>query len=136
MKFREIKLIERAGLTKMSATNSLRSTTEPGLLDSSHTTRKSVIHLRPCTSRKKGSTIFLNPALVNSSLNSNNWNLAAVEIAFSIVMNNRLTLIRSNALGFDCAVLSPYKTVPCPGNEHTGFILARYRMSLLAFCGL
>ena len=80
--------------------------------------------------------MFLNPALVNSSLNSNNWNLEAVEIAFSITINNLRTLMRSNALGFDCAVLSPYKIVPWPGNEQIGFILARYKMSLLAFCGL
>ncbi len=103
--------------------NSLRSITEPGLLVSSHTAKKSVIPLRPWTSLKKGSIMFLNPARVNSSLNSNSWNLAAVAIAFSRVINNLRTLILSNALGFDCAVLSPYRTVHWPGKVQTGLIL-------------
>ena len=56
--------------------------------------------------------MFLKFALVNSSLNSKSWNLEAVDIAFSKVMNNLLTLILSNALGEDKAVLSPNKIVP------------------------
>ena len=67
-----MKLIERAGLTKMSALNSFLSITSPVLFESSQTTEKSVSPLRPCTSLKKGSTRFLKFALVNSSLNSNN----------------------------------------------------------------
>src|SRR5210317_2323423 len=131
-----IKLILLAGLMKISATNSFLSITSPVLLVSSHTTKKSVIPLRPCTSLRKGSTMFLKFALVNSSLNSNNWNLEAVEIAFSKVMNNLLTFILSNALGFDNPVLSPNNTVPCPGNVATGFTLALYNSSLCALVGL
>ena len=111
-----IKLILLAGLIKISAINSFLSITSPVLLVSSHTTKKSVIPLLPCTSLKKGSTMFLKFALVNSSLNSNNWNLEAVAIAFSKVMNNLLTLILSKALGAVNPVLSPKRTVPCPGN--------------------
>ena len=61
---------------------------------------------------------------MNSSLNSNSWNLAAVAIAFSRIMNNLLTLILSNALGFARAVLSPNNTVPLPGKATTGLIRA------------
>src|SRR5210317_295117 len=131
-----IKLILLAGFTKISAINSFLSTTSPVLFVSSHTTKKSVIPLRPCTSLRKGSTMFLKFALVNSSLNSNNWNLEAVEIAFSKVMNSLLTLILSNAEGADNPVLSPNNTVPCPGNVATGFTLALYNSSLCVLVGL
>ena len=60
MKLSEMKLIERLGLIKISATNSLRSITSPVLFESSHLTLKSTTPLRPCTSRKNGSTKFLN----------------------------------------------------------------------------
>ena len=66
-------------------------------------------------SLKNGSTKLRNCACVNSSLNSNSWNLAAVAIAFSRRINNLRTLIRSNALGFARAVLSPNRTVPLEG---------------------
>ena len=56
----------------------------------------------------------LNWALVNESLNSNNEYLAAVAIDFSSTMNRRRTLIRSNALGTVCIVLSPQRTTPAP----------------------
>ena len=46
IKFNWMKLMLRVGLTKMSATNSLRSMTSPVLLVSSHTTLKSVIPRR------------------------------------------------------------------------------------------
>ena len=107
-----MKLMLLAGLTKISAINSFLSITSPVLLVSSHTTKKSVIPLRPCTSLRKGSTMFLKFARVNSSLNSNNWNLEAVAIAFSKVINNLLTLILSKALGEVNPVLSPNNTVP------------------------
>ena len=94
-----MKLMLLAGLMKISGANSFLSITSPVLLVSSQTTKKSVIPRLPCTSLKKGSTMFLKFALVNSSLNSNNWNLEAVDIAFSKVMNNLLTLILSNAEG-------------------------------------
>ena len=98
-----------AGFTKISAMNSFLSITSPVLLVSSQTTKKSVIPLLPCTSLKKGSTMFLKFALVNSSLNSKSWNLEAVAIAFSKVINSLLTLILSNAEGADNPVLSPNK---------------------------
>ena len=63
-------------------------------------------------SLRNGSTKFLNCALVNSSLNSKSWNLAAVAIAFSSNKNNLLTLILSKALGLVKAVLSPNSTTP------------------------
>ena len=69
---------------------------------------------------------FLNWALVNSSLNSNSENLAAVEIAFSKTKNNLLTLILSKALGFASAVLSPNNTTPWPGKSTIGLTLAPY----------
>src|SRR6056300_132599 len=128
--------MDLAGLTKISALNSFLSMTSPVLLVSSHTTKKSVIPLLPLTSLRKGSTMFLNCALVNSSLNSNNWNLEAVEIAFSKVIKSLLTFILSNALGADKPVLSPNNTVPCPGNVATGFTLALYKTSLCVFVGL
>ena len=68
--------------------------------------------------------MFLKFALLNSSLNSNNWNLEAVAIAFSKVMKSLLTLILSNADGADQPVLSPNNNVPCPGKVTTGFTLA------------
>ena len=52
------------------------------------------------------------------------------------MINNLLTLIRSNALGFDNAVLSPKRTVPSPGNETIGLTLAGYSSSLCVFDGL
>ena len=67
--------------------------------------------------------MFLKFALVNSSLNSKSWNLEAVATAFSKVMNNRLTLILSKALGDAKPVLSPNKIVPCPEKVATGFTL-------------
>jgi len=94
------------------------------LLVVSQTTKKSVTPLRPLTSLKNGSTRFLNCALVNSSLNSNSCAFAAVDIAFSIVLNNLRTLIRSNADGFESNVLSPKRSVPSPGNETIGLTLA------------
>src|SRR5210317_2293804 len=125
-----------AGLMKISAINSFLSITSPVLLVSSHTTKKSVIPLLPCTSLKNGSTMFLKFALVNSSLNSNSWNLEAVEIAFSNTINNLLTLILSNADGALNPVLSPNRTVPCPGKVTTGLILFLYNSSLCVFDGL
>ena len=104
----------------MSALNSFASITCAVLFVSSQTTRKSKIPLRPCTSRKKGSTRATNCALVNASLNSNNWNLAAVAIAFSRTINNLRTLILLNALGESSIVLSPNNTIPEPGVEITG----------------
>ena len=98
----------------MSPTKLLVSTTLPGLFEPSHTTLKSVIPRRPCTSLKKGSTILTNCDRVNSSLNSNNIDLAALEIAFSKTINNLRTLIWSNADGAVCIVLSPNKTTPEP----------------------
>ena len=106
------------------------------LLVSSQTTKKSVIPLLPWTSLRKGSTIFLKFALVNSSLNSNSWNLEAVAIAFSNTMNNLLTFILSNAEGAANPVLSPKRTVPWPGKVATGLILALYSSSLCALVGL
>ncbi len=122
-----------AGLMKISAINSFLSITSPVLLVSSHTTKKSVIPRLPCTSLRKGSTMFLKFALVNSSLNSNNWNLEAVDIAFSNTINSLLTLILSNAEGEVNPVLSPNKTVPCPGKVATGFTLALYKSSLCVY---
>ena len=51
--------------------------------------------------------------------------MAAVAIAFSRTKNSRLTLILSNALGFDKAVLSPKSVTPWPGKLTTGFTRAR-----------
>ena len=125
-----------AGLMKISAMNSFLSITCPVLLVSSHTTKKSVIPRLPCTSLMKGSTMFLKLALVNSSLNSKSWNLEAVAIAFSKVMNNLLTLILSKALGLARPVLSPNNTVPWPGKVATGLILFGYNSSICVFVGL
>ena len=108
----------------MSATNSFLSITLPVLFEASHLTKKSVIPLRPWTSLRKGSIKLLNCALVNSSLNSKSWNLAAVAIAFSNTKNNLLTLILSKALGLVWAVLSPNKVTPWPGKLTTGLTLA------------
>ena len=69
-------------------------------------------------------------------MNSKSWKLAAVAIAFSSKINNLLTLILSNALGFESAVLSPKRTVPWPGKVTTGLTLAGYRISLCALFGL
>ena len=57
--------------------------TESVLFVSSQTTEKSTKPLLFLTSLKKGSTVDLNCALVNASLNSKSCALAAVEIAFS-----------------------------------------------------
>lgn len=130
------KLIDLFGLTKMSALNSFLSMTAAVLFEVSHTTKKSVTPRLPCTSLKNGSIIFLNCALVNSSLNSNSWNLEAVEIAFSKTINNLLTFILSNADGVDNPVLSPNNTVPWPGKVTTGLILALYNSSLCVLAGL
>ena len=76
-------------------------------------------------------------ALVNESLNSNSWNLAAVEIAFSNTMNNLRTLILEKALeSLAASVLSPNNTVPCPENVTTGLTLALQSKSLSAYVGL
>ena len=136
MKFRVMKLIDLFGLIKMSATNSFLSMTSPVLLVASATTLKSVYLVYLEYLVKKGSTKFLNCALVNSSLNSKSWNLDAVAIAFSSSKNSRLTFIRSNALGFVNAVLSPKSVTPCPEKFTTGFTLARYNLSLSALLGL
>ena len=115
-----MKLMERAGLMKILAINSFRSITAAVLFDSSQTTLKSVIPLRPFTSLKTGSTILTNSALVNSSLNSKSTFSAALEIALSSTKKSRRTLIRSNAEGLPRPVLSPKRTSPCPGILATG----------------
>ena len=51
-------------------------------------------------------------------------------------MNSLLTLILSKALGDDNAVLSPNRTVPCPGKVQTGFIRFMYNSSLCDLDGL
>ena len=102
----------------------------------SHITWKSVTPRLPLTSLKNGSTILRKFALVNSSLNSNNCALAAVEIAFSSAMNNLRTLILSNADGLLSRVLSPNNIIPCPGKETNGFTLPLYNVSLSALLGL
>ena len=94
-----------------------------------------MIPLLPCTSLKKGSTMFLKFALVNSSLNSKSWNLEAVAIAFSKVMNNLRTLILSKAEGLASFVLSPNKITPAPGMLAIGFTPALYKVSLCGFVG-
>ena len=104
----------------MSAQNSFLSILSAVLLDSSHTTLKSMIPLLDLTSFKYGVTRDTNCDLVNESLNSNNENFAAVAIAFSKTMNSLRTLILSNALGFDRAVQSPKRIVPSPGVVITG----------------
>ena len=76
-----------------------------------------------------------NDALVNSSLNSNNIDLAALEIDFSRTINNLRTLIRSKALGFLSNVLSPNNNVPWPGIATTGLTLALYSLSRSALVG-
>ena len=120
----------------ISATNWLLSITLPVLFVSSQITKKSVIPRRPLTSRKNGSTILRKFARVNSSLNSNNMLLDAVEIAFSKTINSRRTLIRSNAEARFCEVLSPNNIVPCPGNETNGLTLALYSVSRSVLLGL
>ena len=80
--------------------------------------------------------MFLNCALVNSSLNSNKEALEAFETAFSRVMNNLRTLILSNAEDLNCRVLSPYKSVPCPGKATIGLTPTLYRSSLSTCLGL
>ena len=122
-KLRVMKLILLLGLTKIDAWNWLASTTACGLFVSSQITWKSTIPRLPCTALKKGSTVALKFALVNASLNSKSWNLAAVYIAFSNMMNNLRTLILSNALGLLRRVLSPNRTVPSPGNVTIGLTL-------------
>jgi hypothetical protein len=59
-KFNLMKLMLRAGATKMSATNWLESIMLGGLLLSSQTTAYELMPLRPCTSRRNGSTNCLN----------------------------------------------------------------------------
>ena len=107
-----MKLIERAGFTKMSALKVFESITSGVLLVSSQMTTKSEIPLLALTSRRYGSTIFKKLVLVRSSLNSNNCDLAALSIVPSIVKNKRRTLILSNADDSFCAVLSPNSTIP------------------------
>ena len=51
-------------------------------------------------------------------------------------MNNLLTLILSKALGDDNAVLSPNRTVPCPGKVQTGLTRFIYSSSLCDLDGL
>ena len=136
MKFSVMKLIDLAGLINISATNLFPSITAPVLLVVSHITWKSVTPRLPLTSLKNGSTILRKFALVNSSLNSNNCALAAVEIAFSSAMNNLRTLILSNAEGLLSRVLSPNNIIPCPGKETNGFTLPLYNVSLSALLGL
>ena len=110
--------------------------TESVLFVSSHNTVKSVRPRLFLTSLKKGSTLFLNCALVNASLNSKSCDLVfAVAIAFSKTMNNLLTLILSNAEGVLSAVLSPKRTVPLLGNVTIGLILALYKSSLMIAMG-
>ena len=106
-KFNVMKLIERAGLMKIVATNSFLSITEAVLFVSSQTTLKSVRPRRPFTSLSRGSTLFTNSARVNSSLSSKREALANSPIAFSHDVNNLRTLIRSNADGLFICVLSP-----------------------------
>ena len=84
-KVRPMKLIERAGFTKMSALKVFESITSGVLFDSSQMTTKSEIPLLACTSRRYGSTIFTKAVLVRSSLNSNNCDLAALSIGPSSV---------------------------------------------------
>ena len=60
---------------------------------------------------------------INISVLTNGF-LAAVEIAFSKVINNLRTLILLNALeSLATRVLSPNNIVPCPGNVTIGLIL-------------
>ena len=119
----------------ISPLNSFLSTTAGVLFDPSHTILKSKIPLRDCTSLKNGSMIDTNWARVNSSLNSNNENWAALAIAFSSIIKSLLTLILSKADGFAKRVLSQNKIVPCPGNETTGFIPLTYKSSLFDLDG-
>ena len=120
---------------KILATNLFDSTTLGGLLDASHTTRKSVIPLRPFISRRNGSTMFTNSARVNSSLNSNITFLPAAPIARSIPKNNLRTFILSNADGLDEFVLSPNNKIPSAGIFAIGLIPTLYNASLSAFVG-
>ena len=92
-----MKLIERAGFTKMSALKVFESITAGVLLVSSQMTTKSEIPLLALTSRRYGSTIFKKFVLVRSSLNSKSCDLAALSIVPSIVRNKRRTLILSKA---------------------------------------
>ena len=75
-----MKLIDLAGLTKMSALNWLASIMSGVLFVSSQTTTKSVIPLFDLTSRRYGSTIFTKLDLVITSLNSKSCALAALSI--------------------------------------------------------
>ena len=129
-KFSVTKLIDLAGLIKISALNSFLSITAAVLLVSSATTLKSVIPLRPLTSLKTGSMILTNSALVNSSLNSKSTCSAALDIALSNVKNYLLTLILSNADALLSPVLSPNSITPAPGIFAIGFTLALYKVSL------
>ena len=129
MKLSCMKLIDLFGLMYISATKLFESITCGVLFVSSQTTRKSVIPLLPRTFLRNGVTKFTNCARVNSSLNSKSWNLAAVAIDFSRIMNNLRTLILSKADGLLNRVLSPNKTGPMPGNETTGLIPILYKSS-------
>ena len=116
--------MERAGLIKSSATNSLRSITAGVLLDVSQTTKKSVI---PCcaTMSFKYALIFeRNPERVTSSLSSNRTALASDSTLDSILRKRRRTLILSNAEGDARAVLSPNNIAPDPGKVTIGLTLA------------
>ena len=134
-KLRLMKLIDLLGLIKISPLNSFLSMTDGGLLVPSQTTLKSMIPLLDLTSLKNGSMIETNWALVKSSLNSNKENRAALAIAFSRMINNLRTLILSKADGFAYSVLSPNKTVPCPGKDTTGLIPFTYKSSLFVLVG-
>ena len=110
-----IKLILLAGFTKISATNSFLSITSPVLLVSSHTTKKSVIPLLLVLLLKR----FYNVSKVRSCkfiIEFKKLEFRSSRNCFSKVMNNLLTLILSKALGAVNPVLSPKRTVPCPGN--------------------
>ena len=67
-------------LMKIEHTNSFLSITESVLFVSSQTTEKSTRPLLFLTSLKKGSTVDLNCALVNASLNSNNCALRQLKL--------------------------------------------------------
>ena len=79
-----MKLIERAGLMKISARNSFASITSGVLLVSSQTTRNSLIPLLACTSRRYGSVIFTKFARVIASLNSKSCARAVFQSQFRL----------------------------------------------------
>ena len=130
------KLIERAGLIKISALNSFLSITSGVLFVASATTLKSVIPRLPLTSLNTGSIMLTNSALVNSSLNSKSTCSAALDIALYNTNNNLLTLILSNADALLSPVLSPNSITPEPGIFAIGFTLFLYKESLCPFVGV